>query len=100
MRCGQRSSGHDGSHAGAPRQPRLSRGRQWDDKISAISNHQTPNTASYFYNYRGYGGIWDRVLTVYAGDHRLNRADDRFNDIIDGIHVCGSVPNPWQPNRP
>jgi len=75
-------------------------GGKWNDKISAIYNHQTPNTTSYFYNYRGYGGIWDRVLTVYAGDYRLNLADDGVNDIIDGIHVCGSVPNPWQPNRP
>jgi len=24
----------------------------------------------------------------------LNLADDGVNDIIDGIHGCGSVPNP------
>jgi hypothetical protein len=74
-------------------------GGKWNDRISAIYNHQTPNTMSYFYNYRGWGGFWDQVLFVNAGDYRLNLARDGVNDIIDGVHVCGQFQDPWTPNR-
>jgi hypothetical protein len=81
-----------------PRRHRLPEGGTWSDRVSAVFNDQSKNTWSYFHNYDGKGG-WVRVLSANARDHRLNPARDGVNDIVDGVHVCGSVPNPWRPNR-
>jgi len=79
-------------------------GGYWNDRISSISNPQTTGIVSYFYNWTG--SYWSQLLTVPAGTHRRNLALDSSddgsgspNDRIDGMHVCGSVPDPWQPNH-
>jgi hypothetical protein len=78
-------------------------GGYWNDKISAIYNHQTPGTTSDFYDYSGHGTVWIHILAVSSGNYLLNLANNRaedggpLNDRIDGIHVCGYKPNPWQP---
>jgi Peptidase inhibitor family I36 len=86
-------------------------GGYWNDKVSSIINNQTSGTTSRYYNYRGYGGIWD-LMTSLAADHHLSDLalntwtdpndgkQKSMNDMIDGIHVCGSVPSPWTPNYP
>lgn len=79
-------------------------GGVWNDKISSITNNQSTGVNSYFYNYTG--SYWSQLLDVPSGTHRSNLALDSSddgtgspNDRIDGIHVCGSAPDPWAPNH-
>jgi hypothetical protein len=80
-------------------------GGSWSDKVSSIINNQTSNTWSYFYDYTGANNVWKRVVSVNADNHLANLALDTaedgggLNDRIDGVHVCGETPSPWQPNR-
>jgi hypothetical protein len=80
-------------------------GGWWNDKISSVINNQTPGTRSFFYNHIS-SNNWTRVLSINAGNYLRNLAFDtaegggNLNDIIDGVHVCGSVPSPWKPNWP
>ncbi|MEV0811481.1 hypothetical protein [Micromonospora sp. NPDC050200] len=82
-------------------------GGYWNDRISSITNQQSAGTTSYFYNYNG-SSSWSKIVTVRSGEYRSNLALDTRedggsgspNDMIDGVHVCGSVPSPWKPNYP
>jgi hypothetical protein len=83
-------------------------GGYWNDRVSSIINNQTGSTAtSYFYNHIS-NNNWSRILTVsrqtYRADLALVSVEDgsggSANDKIDGVHVCGSTPSPWQPNHP
>lgn len=82
-------------------------GGWWNDKVSSIINNQTDGTNSFFYDYSGgSNGTWIPIRTVTAPDHASDLSLEKdgsgrtLNDRIDGVHVCGSPPYPWQPNYP
>jgi hypothetical protein len=70
-------------------------GGKWNDKTSSIVNHQTPNTASGFYNWDGVSqwvyvtGLWSYgSFGEYDDGVGIMRSLGPDNDIIDGVHVC------------
>lgn len=66
--------------------PDYVKGERWNDRISALNNHQTRGTEAVFYNFDG--GSFHPVLHSTAPDRRANLTKEGVNDIIDLVDPC------------